>query len=143
MPLTCALRAALTILQVQPSVGDGQAGELWCDFAFVIQGEHIPLHRAVLAARSPFLRRRLLSQWLPKVSCHDCNPAEGCGPVQQFSPHICMYIGNIKLSLCILLLPAEAPAQQMAYPRKDAHESVLAGPLTFTTHAGNTSLTSE
>ncbi|KAK9818730.1 hypothetical protein WJX74_005054, partial [Apatococcus lobatus] len=52
--------------QVQPSVSDGETGEMWCDFAFVIQGERIPLHRAILAARSPFLRRRLHNRWLPR-----------------------------------------------------------------------------
>ncbi|BDA48677.1 Ankyrin repeat and BTB/POZ domain-containing protein 1 [Coccomyxa sp. Obi] len=40
----------------------------WCDFAFVVAGERITLHRAVLAARSPFFCRMLLSDWSPKGS---------------------------------------------------------------------------
>ena len=39
----------------------------WCDFAFEVAGERISLHRAVLAARSPFFRRMLLSDWRATV----------------------------------------------------------------------------
>ena len=39
----------------------------WCDFAFVVAGERITLHQAILAARSPFFCRMLLSDWRPQV----------------------------------------------------------------------------
>ena len=35
----------------------------WCDFAFEVAGERVTMHRAVMAARSPFMRRMLLTDW--------------------------------------------------------------------------------
>jgi BTB/POZ domain len=35
------------------------------DIVFVLAGERIPLHRAVLAARSPYFHRMLRTAWLP------------------------------------------------------------------------------
>ena len=55
----------------------------WCDFAFEVAGERVTMHRAVMAARSPFMRRMLLTDWRLPVRtprpCHGmaCWPA--CG----------------------------------------------------------------
>ena len=43
----------------------------WCDFAFEVAGERITMHRAVMAARSPFMRRMLLTDWRLPV-CTPC-----------------------------------------------------------------------
>ena len=47
----------------------GRATEVACpaDFAFVVAGERVELHRAVAAARAPLLRRQLLGPWAPQV----------------------------------------------------------------------------
>lgn len=43
------------------------------DLVFVLGGERIPLHRAVLAARSPFFHKMLRTAWLPpQVSGTPC-----------------------------------------------------------------------
>ena len=42
----------------------------WCDFAFEVAGERITMHRAVMAARSPFMRRMLLTDWRLPVCSH-------------------------------------------------------------------------
>ena len=39
----------------------------WFDFAFEVAGERITMHRAVMAARSPFMRKMLLTDWLLPV----------------------------------------------------------------------------
>lgn len=39
------------------------------DVRFVINGERIPLHRAVLAARSPYFHKMLRTAWLPPQVC--------------------------------------------------------------------------
>ena len=56
----------------------------WFDFAFEVAGERITMHRAIMAARSPFMRKMLLTDWLlpvphfpppeahPKASLQSC-----------------------------------------------------------------------
>ena len=55
----------------------------WCDFAFEVAGERITMHRVVMAARSPFMRRMLLTYWrLPVCTprpCHDKACCAACG----------------------------------------------------------------
>ena len=43
--------------------------DLYADLVFEIEGEAIPVHRAVLAARSRFFRKALRRQWRSKVHC--------------------------------------------------------------------------
>lgn len=52
------------------AVGSSQVEPLYCDFAFVVGGERISLHRALLAARSTYFRRMLNTLWQPKVTVH-------------------------------------------------------------------------
>ena len=52
------------------AVGSSQVEPLYCDFAFVVGGERIPLHRALLAARSTYFRKMLNTLWQPKVTVH-------------------------------------------------------------------------
>jgi hypothetical protein len=63
------LRAAVSAgaISEAATVGDRREESPWCDFAFVVAGERITLHRAILAARSPFFRRQLLSDWQRRV----------------------------------------------------------------------------
>ena len=61
---------------MQATSSGGQVETPYCDFAFMVGGEFIPLHRAILAARSKFFRRMLLRQWQPQVrfpsTAHSC-----------------------------------------------------------------------
>ena len=57
--------SSFTLMQATSSSTQVEAP--YCDFAFVIEGEFIPLHRAILAARSKFFRKSLQGQWQPKV----------------------------------------------------------------------------
>ena len=57
-----------TALTQATTSGSAQAEAPYCNFAFVLGGEFIPLHRAILAARSPYFRKMLLEQWQPLVS---------------------------------------------------------------------------
>ena len=43
--------------------------DLYADLVFEIEGEAIPVHRAVLAARSRLFRKALRRQWRCKVPC--------------------------------------------------------------------------
>lgn len=43
--------------------------DLYADLVFEIEGEAIPVHRAVLAARSRFFRKALRRQWCSQVCC--------------------------------------------------------------------------
>jgi hypothetical protein len=75
----------------------GRATEVACpaDFAFVVAGERVELHRAVVAARAPLLRRQLLGLWAPQVQ-----GALGCRRAGQKRParvpctiRACMLLG--------------------------------------------------
>lgn len=68
-PLAASLRALSTLCedteaQVAPPIAPGQ----WADFEFKLPGQRIPLHRAILSARSPYFRDMLRSAWRPRVS---------------------------------------------------------------------------
>ena len=52
------------------AVGSSQVEPLYCDFAFVLGVERIPLHRALLAARSTYFRKMLNTLWQPQVTVH-------------------------------------------------------------------------
>ena len=59
----------------------------WADFAFVINGVRIPLHRALLSARSPFFHHMLCTLWQPQA-----------GFLFQFA----MHQGSLSVCLCPL-----------------------------------------
>ena len=51
----------------------------WCDFAFEVARERITMHRAVMAAHSPFMRRMLLADWrLPVRRSRPCHLMASC-----------------------------------------------------------------
>lgn len=53
---------------LQATSTSGQPEAPYCDFAFVLGKDFVPLHRAILAARSRFFKKMLLSQWQSMVS---------------------------------------------------------------------------
>ncbi|KAK9830010.1 hypothetical protein WJX72_009170 [[Myrmecia] bisecta] len=68
-PPLAPLASALRTLSPDFDMGDAAPSTSdvpWSDFTFHICGERIPLHRAILAARSRFFRRRLLHEWRPQ-----------------------------------------------------------------------------
>ncbi len=66
----------------------GRATEVACpaDFAFVVAGERVELHRAVAAARAPLLRRQLLGPWAPQVQ-----DVLGCHARKQYVQRVCPF----------------------------------------------------
>lgn len=44
----------------------------YTDLVFVLNGERFELHRAVLAARSPYYHRMLQTAWAPTPVLHSC-----------------------------------------------------------------------
>ncbi|CAK0738830.1 hypothetical protein CVIRNUC_001099 [Coccomyxa viridis] len=70
-PLAASLRTLSTLCDDLEAPGSTSRREEapWCDFAFEVAGERVTMHRAVMAARSPFMRRMLLTDWrLPEDS---------------------------------------------------------------------------
>ncbi|KAL3139201.1 hypothetical protein ABBQ32_005972 [Trebouxia sp. C0010 RCD-2024] len=65
-PLASSLRGLSSLCENPEATSSGSQAEApYCDFAFVIGQDFIPLHRAIMAARSPYFRKMLFDQWQP------------------------------------------------------------------------------
>ncbi|KAL0047428.1 hypothetical protein WJX82_003178 [Trebouxia sp. C0006] len=63
-PLASSLRSLSSLCEnPEATSSSGQTEPPYCDFAFVLGQDFMPLHRAILAARSKFFRKMLLTQW--------------------------------------------------------------------------------
>ncbi|CAL5223847.1 g6430 [Coccomyxa viridis] len=70
-PLAASLRSLSTLCDDLEAPGSTSRREEapWFDFAFEVAGERITMHRAIMAARSAFMRKMLLTDWvLPEDS---------------------------------------------------------------------------
>ncbi|DBA71696.1 TPA: hypothetical protein ACH3X2_001145 [Trebouxia sp. C0005] len=78
-PLASSLRSLSSLCEnPEATSSSGQTEPPYCDFAFVLGQDLMPLHRAMLAARSKFFRKMLLTQW--------SSPADGMRTVHLGSP---------------------------------------------------------
>ena len=59
------------LLLLQATTSSSQPEAPYCDFAFRTGRDYIPLHRAILAARSKYFSKMLRTQWQPLVSIPD------------------------------------------------------------------------
>jgi len=63
-PLATSMRQACSLC-AQPSAGDEAPRPTYTDLVFVLNGERFELHRAILAARSPYYHKMLRTAWVP------------------------------------------------------------------------------
>ncbi|DBA84084.1 hypothetical protein WJX77_009279 [Trebouxia sp. C0004] len=78
-PLASSLRSLSSLCEnPEATSSSGQTEPPYCDFAFVLGQDFLPLHRAILAARSKFFRKMLLTQWT--------SPADGVRTIHLGSP---------------------------------------------------------